>query len=233
MHGLLNRLLKPTLHQRRGEDRRNVFPPSSRITMESRSLVESLTSSSDKPTSLSFESHSSSRDRPHPGLRSFQRSRFLHPFSSRFYPSLPEHDPRLDSFQSPFPRTILKKEEKRKEKNRENFSPYRRTRKDSKEIGSFRWLEDRIERWREKKSAVGQRRAANNARSISARFGLLALARESTVRKIDDGVPTDRRDSRESNRPRLSCYRPLRVIKFPVVFTGQWPRPGRRGIQSP
>lgn len=125
MHGLLNRLLKPTLHQRRGEDRRNVFPPSSRITMESRSLVESLTSSSDKPTSLSFESHSSSRDRPHPGLRSFQRSRFLHPFSSRFYPSLPEHDPRLESFQSPFPRTILKKEEKRKEKNRENFSPYR------------------------------------------------------------------------------------------------------------
>lgn len=87
MHGLLNRLLKPTLHQRREEDRRNVFPPSSRITMKSRSLVESLTSSSDKPTSLSFESHSSSRDRPHPGLRSFQRSRFLHPFSSRFYPS--------------------------------------------------------------------------------------------------------------------------------------------------
>lgn len=86
--------------------------------MESRSLVESLTSSSDKPTSLSFESHSSSRDRPHPGLRSFQRSRFLHPFSSRFYPSLPEHDPRLDSTRSnpPFLERFSKK--KRKEKKR-------------------------------------------------------------------------------------------------------------------
>lgn len=225
---MLNRLLKPTLHQRRGEDRRNVFPPSSRITMESRSLVESLTSSSDKPTSLSFESHSSSRDRPHPGLRSFQRSRFLHPFSSRFYPSRTQSSTRV----VPIPLSS-NDSQKRREKKRKESREFLPLQENSKEIGSFRWLEDRIERWREKKSAVGQRRAANNARSISARFGLLALARESTVRKIDDGVPTDRRDSRESNRPRLSCYRPLRVIKFPVVFTGQWPRPGRRGIQSP
>lgn len=228
MHGLLNRLLKPTLHQRRGEDRRNVFPPSSRITMESRSLVESLTSSSDKPTSLSFESHSSSRDRPHPGLRSFQCSRFLHPFSSRFYPSGTRSSTRV----VPIPLSS-NDSQKRREKKRKESREFLPLQENWKEIGSFRWLEDRIERWREKKSAVGQRRAANNARSISARFGLLALARESTVRKIDDGVPTDRRDSRESNRPRLSCYRPLRVIKFPVVFTGQWPRPGRRGIQSP
>lgn len=113
MHGLLNRLLKPTLHQRRGEDRRNVFPPSSRITMESRSLVESLTSSSDKPTSLSFESHAIV-----PTLDSVPSS--VLDFSTLFLlvSTLPFRNTILDSTRSnpPFLERFSKK--KRKEKKR-------------------------------------------------------------------------------------------------------------------
>ena len=135
--------------------------------------------------------------RPHPRLRSFEYSRFLHPFSSRGYAGI------LQNSNPPF--LFLGEEEKRK---REFLS--------AKFILSLRKSSKGFERkigW-----SGGKERKARRVDG-----------------KIGDGVPTERsaRFGRELNRPRLSCYRPLRVIKFPAVFTGQWPRPGRRGIQSP
>lgn len=158
--------------------------------------------------------------RPHPRLRSFECSRFLHPFSSRGYAGI------LQNSNPPFLFSGGGKKEERISLGEIYSVP-------AEEFERIR-EEDRMERWKGKKSAANAAPPTMGDRyeHVLARG---RCAREVTVRKIGDGVPTERsaRFGRELNRPRLSCYRPLRVIKFPAVFTGQWPRPGRRGIQSP
>lgn len=147
---------------------------------------------------------------------------------SCFYRSLPEHDPR---FESSFSRTILKK--KKKEKNHEIHLPTER--KKDPWIGNFLplrrgWLRsDRIER-KEKRGGPRRQQCAIDISTFWA-ARLLTLGAEGARASTQNWWRCTDRSARfegESNRPRLSCYRPLRVIKFPVVFTGQWPRPGRR-----
>lgn len=100
-----------------------------------------------------------------------------------------------------------------------NFLPLRRG-----------WLgSDRIERKEKRGGSRRQQCAIDISTFWAAR--LLTLGAEGARASTQNWWRCTDRSARfegESNRPRLSCYRPLRVIKFPVVFTGQWPRPGRR-----
>lgn len=148
---------------------------------------------------------------------------------SCFYRSLPEHDPR---FESSFSQTILKK---KKRKESREFISLPTERKKDPWIGNFLplrrgWLgSDRIER-KEKRGGPRRQQCAIDISTFWA-ARLLTLGAEGARASTQNWWRCTDRSARfegESNRPRLSCYRPLRVIKFPVVFTGQWPRPGRR-----
>lgn len=179
-----------------------------------------MTSSLDKPTSLRLESHSS----PSP-LTPTRRFSSVLDLSTLILvstiPSIGIHRSRSRDSSVFFSNSILKKGKENGEKfSRRNLSPSRFERKRRK-IGFFDrsviiWLVGS-----RKESTVG--RGGNNARSISARSlaveGARASLRHAKLMTVYRQI--GERFERVVNRP--SCYRPLRVIKFPAVFTGQSP----------